>query len=73
MKEFFFEKDRRHRRGFILLTEILLLMMLFAQSAFSQKKVTGVVTSSEDKLPLPEVYVIEKGTSNGKVTDINGK
>lgn len=36
------------------------------------KTVTGVVTSSSDGLPLPGVNVIEKGTSNGVVTDFDG-
>ncbi|MGK7397312.1 MAG: hypothetical protein ACNS62_22235 [Candidatus Cyclobacteriaceae bacterium M3_2C_046] len=34
------------------------------------RKITGTVTSSEDDEPLPGVNVIEKGTSNGSVTDI---
>ena len=34
--------------------------------------VTGVVTDSGN-LPLPGVTIIEKGTTNGTVTDIDGK
>lgn len=36
------------------------------------QKITGKVTSSEDKLPLPGVNVIIKGTSDGTITDGDG-
>ncbi|GAA5021597.1 SusC/RagA family TonB-linked outer membrane protein [Marivirga lumbricoides] len=39
---------------------------------FKQTTVTGTVTDSEG-LPLPGVTVLEKGTSNGAHTDIDGK
>ena len=35
--------------------------------------ITGTVTSAEDNSTLPGVNVVEKGTTNGSVTDINGK
>lgn len=34
--------------------------------------ITGTVTSMEDGEPLPGVNVIEKGTNNGAVTDLDG-
>lgn len=34
--------------------------------------VTGIVTSEEDKMPIPGVTVSVKGTNNGTITDING-
>ncbi|WP_296385617.1 mucoidy inhibitor MuiA family protein [Winogradskyella sp.] len=37
------------------------------------KTVNGVVTSSQDGLPLPGANVIEKGTTNGAQTDFNGR
>ena len=37
------------------------------------KTITGKVTSMEDNEPLPGVNIIEKGTSNGTVTDLNGQ
>ena len=37
-----------------------------------QKSVTGKVTDSSDS-PLPGVSVVIKGTTNGTVTDVNGK
>ncbi len=36
-------------------------------------KVTGTVISSADKLPIPGVTVIVKGTTTGTITDGNGK
>ncbi len=43
--------------------------MLFAQEI----AISGVVTSSEDGLPIPGVSVVQKGTSNGTITDFDGK
>ncbi len=36
-------------------------------------KITGMVTNAEDNLGLPGVNVLEKGTANGVLTDVNGK
>jgi TonB-linked SusC/RagA family outer membrane protein len=54
---------------------ILLLTFFLAglQYATAQKiTVTGVITSQEDGLPVIGASVIEKGVSNGAVTDLNG-
>lgn len=41
---------------------------------FSQDlTITGTVTSADDNLGLPGVNVVEKGTTNGVVTDFDGK
>lgn len=40
--------------------------------AFAQRTVTGKVTSSDDNTGMPGVNVVEKGTSNGAVTDTEG-
>ena len=37
------------------------------------KTITGTVTTSEEGEPLPGVNIVEKGTINGTVTDIDGK
>ncbi|MEH6406934.1 MAG: TonB-dependent receptor [Leeuwenhoekiella sp.] len=39
----------------------------------SQQVVTGTVVTSADGMPIPGVAVLEKGTSNGVVTDFDGK
>ncbi|WP_291855001.1 TonB-dependent receptor [Marinilabilia sp.] len=51
---------------------ILFLLMwttlLFAQDV----TVTGKVTSAEDGGPIPGVSVVQKGTTNGTITDVDG-
>lgn len=53
-----------------------LLTMLFVAAlipAWGQSKtVTGKVNSGDDGTPLPGVSIIEKGTTNGTVTDADG-
>jgi Ca-activated chloride channel family protein len=54
----------------------ILGIILLSASRFAdvqEIKISGTVTSSEDNNPVPGVNVIEKGTSNGTVTDMNGK
>lgn len=57
---------------------ILMLLLLIFQvsvvSAFqSSNQVTGVVTSTFDNLPIPGVVVLAKGTTQGVVTDLDGR
>lgn len=47
------------------------LFLLFCGSAWAQTMVTGKVTSSNGEA-LPGVNIIEKGTTNGIITDIDG-
>ncbi len=42
--------------------------VLYAQ----QRSVSGLVTSAEDGLPVIGASVLEKGTSNGTITDVDG-
>lgn len=52
---------------------MLLAMLLVAFSAFAQSiKVTGNVIDTQTKEPLLGVTVIQKGTTNGVITDIDG-
>lgn len=52
---------------------ILMLALCFLTGyAFAQRTVTGTVTDTESGTPLPGVNVIEKGTTNGVSTDIDG-
>ena len=51
----------------------MLAMIMFAGIVYGQQvTVTGNVTSSEDGLPIPGVTVLERGTSNGTTTDLDG-
>ena len=48
------------------------ILLLGAQSILAQQTVTGTITDSNDGITLPGVNVIEKGTSNGVTSDIDG-
>ena len=45
------------------------MLLLFAQGGY---QVTGHIISAEDNQPMIGVSVLEKGTTNGVITDING-
>ncbi|NIJ54085.1 TonB-linked SusC/RagA family outer membrane protein [Dyadobacter arcticus] len=51
----------------------LLGLMLLSQFAWAQTVITGQVTGQEDSAPIPGVSVIAKGTTNGTITDTDGK
>jgi TonB-linked SusC/RagA family outer membrane protein len=51
----------------------ILLCLTMIGSVLAQKSITGVVKSAEDDQPIPGATVREKGTSNGTVTDLDGK
>ncbi len=53
---------------------IVTLALLFAMvwSGFAQEKITGKVISSKDGVGIPGVSVVEKGTTNGVATDVDG-
>ena len=54
------------------LTTFLFLLFCFISYSFSQYTVTGTVMDS-DNYPLIGVSIVEANTSNGTVTDIDGK
>lgn len=49
-----------------------LLFMLFPFFVFAQSEITGTV-KDDNGVPIPFANVIEKGTTNGVTTDIDGK
>ncbi len=58
---------------YLFVRRYLAVMMVFgAASAFAQQSVSGKVTSSDDGSGIPGVNILEKGTSNGTVTDSDG-
>lgn len=61
----------KHKSSLLL----ILTMCLFQSFVLSAQTstVTGTVSSEKDGMPLPGVNVIEKGTNNGSVTDMDGK
>ena len=50
----------------------ILGILLFSNLSFAQIKVTGKVTDREDNQPLIGVSIVEKGTTNGALSDIDG-
>lgn len=57
----------------VLLTFVTLGLLAFSSTAQAQDKVvTGRVTGSDDGLPLPQVTVLIKGTTQGAPTDMDG-
>lgn len=51
---------------------LLFCMLLFSVSTFAQLVVKGTVTDA-DNMGMPGVNVLVKGTTNGTITDIDGK
>lgn len=53
---------------------ILFFCIMFSSSAYSQEKieVEGTVLDAETGIPVPSANVIEKGTTNGVLTDFDG-
>lgn len=54
---------------FVLFTLTSISLLLFAQGGY---QVTGHIISAEDNQPMIGVSVLEKGTTNGVITDMNG-
>jgi TonB-linked SusC/RagA family outer membrane protein len=53
---------------------LILVLLLNANFLFAQAhKITGIVYDSDTKDGIPGVTIIEKGTQNGTITDIDGK
>lgn len=52
---------------------ILMLCVIISFSAYSQSRISGVVTGSDDHLPIVGASVKVKGSAVGTVTDLNGK
>ncbi len=65
----------RHLLRLTLLPSFVITVLLaFGPQALAQTvMVSGTVLSAEDGLPLIGVSVAEKGTSNGAITDVDGK
>lgn len=58
-----------------LLKSILIFSLSFFLNGLiaQEKEISGTVTSATDKMPLPGVSVVVKGTSRGVATDFDGK
>src|SRR5687767_14371384 len=59
---------------FYLLKKFFVIILLLGSfHAWTQTSVTGRVTSGDDGSALPGVSILEKGTTNGTVTDVEGR
>jgi iron complex outermembrane receptor protein len=63
------------RKLYQVTLKVFVIVILFSsvQALAQSAKVTGTVTSSDDGTALPGVSIIEKGTTNGTVTDAEGR
>ena len=52
---------------------LLVFFLLSQLSLLAQKTVTGKVTTSSDTEGVPSVSVVLKGTTQGTITDLDGK
>ncbi|NJO88451.1 MAG: SusC/RagA family TonB-linked outer membrane protein, partial [Chloroflexia bacterium] len=59
------------KKQMLLGLKMIALSLLFAQFTYAQVKVTGKVTDSNGET-LPGVNILEKGTNNGTITDMDG-
>jgi len=51
---------------------LIFVFILFSSETFTQNLINGKVTSNEGEI-LCGVNVVEKGTTNGTITDLNGE
>lgn len=64
-----FMKKQLQRSGWLFLLMLLPIVGLWAQA----KKISGTVTDEQDGAPLIGATVLVAGTTNGTVTDLDGK
>lgn len=60
------------KRWTLIQSVVFVMFLLSSTLAFAQNRVTGKVTDRTG-MPLPGVNVLEKGTTNGSITDVDGK
>lgn len=58
------------KTAFLLVLTLFVGQALFAQGSHT---ISGVVTESDGATSLPGVNIVEKGTSNGTISDLDGK
>ena len=66
-------KPKSMRKNLLLKMLSLFLVLITSMAWAQDKTVTGKVTSKDDGSTLPGVNIVVKGTTNGSVTDADGK
>lgn len=64
---------KNFNRSISIIVLFISFNLLSTSSVMAQKTISGKVTSTEDNAPIPGVSVSEKGTTNGVITDMDGK
>ena len=73
MKNNLLKRFLAHAKTFLLGSALQLMLFGMASAHVHQGvSVTGTVTSSDDGETLPGVNIVEKGTTNGVITDLDG-
>lgn len=62
---------RQHNQLNFKKSSLFAIFLLLSITMFSQKTISGTITA-KGNLPLPGVNIIQKGTSNGAVSDFDG-
>src|SRR4051812_43211021 len=62
-----------YRKFCQLLTLMLVVIGISHQARAQSTTITGRVTTTDGAEPLPGVSVVVKGTTDGTITDVNGK
>jgi TonB-linked SusC/RagA family outer membrane protein len=75
MKQNFTHYLIKTRWRFLQMSFVLGVLISMSFTAMAQEKIeiSGVVTSQTDKQTMPGVSIVIKGTTNGTITDIDGK
>ena len=51
---------------------LFLLCIFFVQASIAQLSIRGTITNAADNAPLAGANIVEKGTTNGTISDVNG-
>ena len=71
--KFYAKRTISNPKGHFAQIVVFALLLLNSTLAFAQNQVNGIVTDKTRRTPLIGVNVVEKGTTNGVITDFNGQ
>ena len=70
--ETMFNKNFIVMKKLALLSTVFISLLLLVTNCQAKITISGIVTDASSGQPLPGVNVLEKGTSNSVVSDVNG-
>ena len=65
--------EKKNRTFYLVFISVFLLLGNLIAEAQTGRTISGIVVSEVDNEPLIGVNVVQKGTTNGVVTDLDGK